>query len=413
MEAKRLVSWATVQLTYVILLTAIAAIALRPRQILSVGDGKPFSRIEDALRGASAGAEIDVFPSSAGYTGTAAMIHTPRLLIKGIGKPVTIHGGDFEYSGKGNTPRAIFQIQPEADGVTIENFELIGARNATYNGAGIRINAASGCTIRNCNIHGNDMGIMSNGQEGNAHAAEHQLIERCQIHDNGNIADPGYNHNLYLGGTSVTVRFCTISHSLTGHNLKSRAHFTLIEFCEIFGSANREIDFVESWDTRRPHSNAVLVGNIITKDPDCKGNRVVINFGEESGRRDGTLYLINDTIRTPFHSAVIELSSEYAHARLDNNVIQNRSDAHPLLIAVEKGARPSNVTGNTNVLSPAYDVSSTSLNPETLTTTQSSPPTPAFYADGSGQRVPVIIGFRHTRGEGWQKVTTPSIGAGN
>ncbi|MFN8219030.1 MAG: hypothetical protein U0S12_02720 [Fimbriimonadales bacterium] len=44
------------------------------------------------------------------------------------------------------------------------------------------------------------------------------------------MADPGYNHNLYLGGTSVTIQFCEIYGALTGHNLKSRAHFTRVQY---------------------------------------------------------------------------------------------------------------------------------------------------------------------------------------
>ncbi len=396
----------------IILATAIA-LCVRPLEILAVGDGKPFARIEDAVKAASPGTEIDVYPSTAGYKSTADKIKLSGLTIKGVGKPVTIDGSSYEYSGKGSTARAIFQIEPDANGVSIENFELKGAHNGSFNGAGIRINAANRCSIRHCDIHGNDMGIMSNGQDGNPHAGEDQLIEHCQIHENGNAADPGYNHNLYLGGTSVTLRFCSISHSLTGHNLKSRAHFTLVEYCEIFGSANRELDFVEAWDTRRPDSNAVLIGNVITKDPECKGNRVVINFGEEGGRRNGSLYLIHNTIRTPFHSAVVNLSSPLAHAYLMNNVIQNRSDAHPTLVAVDRGALLSNVIGNTNVLSPTFDIANTNLNPQTLTTTLSSPPTPASYEDGSGHRVPVVINYHHTKGQGWEKATAPAIGAGN
>ena len=396
-----------------LILTAAITIGFHPREILAVGDGKPFASIEDALKSAKTNDEIDVYPSASGYKATAAMVRVPGLTIKGIGTPVTIDGGNSDYTGRGAIPRAIFQIESGADDVTIQNFELKGAHNGSYNGAGIRINAANRCTIRDCDIHGNDMGIMSNGQDGNSHAAEDQLIERCKIHENGNTAEPGYNHNLYLGGTSVTLRFCTISHSLTGHNLKSRAHFTLVEYCEIFAAANRELDFVESWDTRRPHSNAVLIGNLITKDPACKGNHGVINFGEEGGRRDGTLYLINNTVKTPFQSAVMDLSSATAHARLINNVIQNRSEAHPVLITVERGALLINVTGNTNALSAPYDITGTALNPQTLTTTPSTPPVAASYEDGQGHRTPVVVTHRHLKDQGWVNATSPTLGAGN
>ena len=130
----------------------------------------------------------------------------------------------------------------------------------------MRINAAKNVTIGDCEIYDNDMGIMSGGAVNDEHAAENQLIENCKIHANGNAKDSGYNHNLYLGGTSAVISHCEIFGSLTGHNLKSRAHFNRIEYCYIHDAANREIDLVEGWDTERAESNALLIGNVIVKD---------------------------------------------------------------------------------------------------------------------------------------------------
>ncbi len=404
---------------------SIVLLSIR-REVLSVGDGKPFARIEDAVKAAHAGDEIDVYARAEGYQGTAVMVHVPGLKIVGIGKPIAIDGAGFDYSGVGSTPRAIFQVNPEADGVTIENFELRGAHNRTYNGAGVRINQAKRVTIRNCDIHDDDMGIMSNGLDGDRHAAEDQLIDRCTIHRNGNAADPGYNHNLYLGGTSVTVQFCTIDHSLTGHNLKSRAHFTLVKYCHIFASANRELDFVEAWDTQRQNSNAVLIGNVIEKDPDASGNRTVINFGQEGGRRNGTIFLIDNTIKTPFQSAVLELSSPTVFARFVDNLIENTTEAHPVLVGLGTGAALASVTGAYNVISPAYDVTGTGIDTATLYTDPRRHVAPgqdrsrlpfdpgrASYVDGLGVRHAVTAEYRHSPTRGWYQPKSPSIGAGD
>jgi hypothetical protein len=407
------------------MLPSLLLLLVRPTT-LAVGDEKPFARIEDAVKAAQAGDEIDVYPKAGGYPATAVMVRTPGLTIVGKTQKIPLDGGDFEYSGVGSIPRAIFQIDPAGDGTTIENFELRGAHNKSYNGAGIRINQASKVTIKDCDIHANDMGIMSGGVDGNSHAAEDQLIDHCTIHGNGNLADPGYNHNLYLGGTSVTVQFCAIDHSLTGHNLKTRAHFTLVQYCVIAASANRELDFVDAWDTRRPNSNAVLIGNVIAKDPDCPGNKTVINFGQENGSRKGTIYLINNTIKTSFLSAIVDLTSPDVEARFVDNLIENTSQAHPLLVAVSKGATLDKVAGASNVISPAYDVAGTRIDPHTLYTDprHSLPPgedrprlpfdpTRATYMDGNGVRHDVKIEYRHSPKRGWYKPTAPSIGAGD
>ena len=395
------------------MLHLLMLLTLRPRPPLAVGDGKSFARIEDAVMVAQPGDEIDVYPKASGYANTAVLIRTPGLKIIGKGERILLDGSQFDYSGAGSVPRAIFQIDPNANGVTIENFELTGAHNHSYNGAGIRINAAKQVSIRGCDIHDNDMGIMSNGTEGDPHAGEDQLIDHCEIHENGNAADPGYNHNLYVGGTSVTVQFCNIRHSLTGHNLKCRAHFTLVQYNVITDSDNRELDFVESWDTRRPNSNAVLIGNIIAKDPDCKGNRMTIHFGQEKEHRDGTIYLLNNTIRTPFHSSMLALTGPTVRARLLNNVIENRTDAHPILVSSEGGAVILSVSGSTNVISPSYDLTGTAIDPRTQSTDLSTPPIAASYLDGSGVRQSVTITHRHSPEKGWIKVNSAKIGAGS
>ena len=301
--------------------------------VLEVGPGKDFARLEAALAKARPGDEIVVSPraKNAPYEKTALQITTARLTIRSADpeKRIPLSGEGFDYAGVGSTPRAIVQFNPGADGCTLEGFELSGARNGSDNGAGVRINQANNITIRRCKIFGNDMGIMSNG---NASAkpptpptAANQLIEGCLISDNGTDKSPGYNHNLYLGGTSVTVRACEIARSVTGHNLKSRAHLNLIEYNWIHDSVNRECDFVdEEKNTDIPDSNTILLGNFIVKAAKMSGNKTVIHFGKD-GKADhtGTLFLIHNTIVTAFISPVADLSSPGASAVFINNLIDD------------------------------------------------------------------------------------------
>ena len=253
-------------------------------------------------------------------------------------------------------PRAIFQFNPGSDHCTLEGFELSGAHNSSHNGAGVRINQANHVSVRSCSIHDNDMGIMSNG-DGSLAAAVDQRIEECRIYRNGDPAEPGQNHNLYLGGTSVTLRFCEIHHSLTGHNVKSRAHYTRVEYCYVHHSANREFDLVDAAETARPESDAVLLGNIIVKDPKCNGNHAVIHFGQDGGRpHDGTLYLTFNTIVTPFVSPVVELSTAGAKARFWATSLRRHHQAGQQVAGVRGGApcgtSAAKRTGSTAVFPP-------------------------------------------------------------
>ncbi len=270
--------------------------------LLRVGVGLPFARIEDAVVAAKPGDTVEV--GAGDYPRTAVRITTPSLTILAVGR-VRIDGKGFDYSGAGSVPRAAFQI--EADGTTLRGFEITGAHNASHNGAAVRIAAARNATVTDCDLHRNDMGVMSNGRDGDPHAAENQTFERCHVHHNGDPGEPGQNHNLYLGGTSATLRFCEIDHALTGHDLKSRAHLLRLEHCWLHDAANRELDLVDAWDTERPGSDAALVGCVVQKAPSEAGNHNVVHFGHEKGRRLGTLRFDHCTIESPFSAPVVAL----------------------------------------------------------------------------------------------------------
>lgn len=405
------------------MLAVLVAIGIVRGAVLAVGDGKPFARIEDALSAAKSGDSIEVYPSRAGYTGAAIMVRKSHVAIRGMGeKRIVIDGAGFVYSGEGRVPRAIVQFDPEANGCSISHFELRNAHNASFNGSGVRINHANDVTVSDCDIHDNDMGIMSNGVEGDPTAGSNQLITHCLIHRNGSLKDPGYNHNLYLGGTSVTVEFCDIYGSLTGHNLKSRAHYILVRYCKIHDAANRECDFVEAWDTERANSNAVLIGNVIAKDPQCSGNRMTIHFGREKGLRNGTLFLVNNTILTPFFSPVVGLDSPQAALFLTNNVIVNAQESHPILVEASSGALIQSVSGSNNWISKGYDLSQTGVKPgwsgggSVLEQNRSvggslGKPVRVNALDGEGRPFDASPTYRF-KGGGWEKSAPGFIGAG-
>ena len=272
--------------------------------VLPVGPGHRWSSIAAAVRAADPGDIIKVWPlpQHRAYRRVAVLVNKPQLTIESAmpGKRVLINGTGFNYSGRGPIPRAIFQFDPSARGCTLKGFTLTGAHNRSANGAGVRINAANHVSILDCHIFGNDMGIMSNGSFSRRTGA-FQLINNCHIANNGSLQHAGYNHNLYLGGTSVVISKCDIARSLTGHNIKSRAHITWVEYCMIHGAANREIDLVDArGDTDQPHSDAVVLGCIIIKRRSMSGNHEVVNFGSDGGsNHTGTLYFVHNTIVTP------------------------------------------------------------------------------------------------------------------
>jgi hypothetical protein len=339
---------------------------------LEVGPGEAFQRIEEANAHAHAGDLILVHPRQDGrpYERVAVFVRQKDLSFRAAGaaegRKVKLSGKGFDYSGAGSIPRAIFQFNRGADGCTLDGFELTGAHNRSHNGAGVRINQANRISVRNCSIRGNDMGVMSNGDD-TPDTAVGQRIEYCEIHHNGDPTEPGFNHNLYLGGTDVTLRFCEIYSSLTGHNLKSRAHVTRVEYCYIHDSANRELDLVDAADTARPGSDALVMGCILVKDPHCPGNRAVIHFGRDGGTsHHGTLYLIFNTVVTPFVAPVVQISDPQAKVFFEGNLVSDGGSGqkNQKLIEVQNGASLKSASGVNNWFSGAFGpVEGTALDP--------------------------------------------------
>jgi hypothetical protein len=331
--------------------------------VLEVGPGRTHARPEDALRRARPGDTLLVHPPPGGaYEKVALAVRIPRLTIRAApsrdGRRVRLDGADFEYSGASPVPRAIVQFDPEANGGLLEGFELTNAHNRSSNGAGVRIAAANDVTIRNCEIHRNDMGIQSHGDVAKD-TGRNQRLESCVFHHNGNDRRAGFNHNLYLGGTSVRMTGCEVYAPTTGHNFKSRAHFNWIEASFIHDSGNREFDLVDgAANTEAPGSHAVLTGNVIAKAKDCKGNPAVIHFGQDVGQdHQGTLFLIHNTIVQPFASPVVDLSAPGASAVIANNLVWNggaRPAQPTALAAVRNGAALDRVTGGGNWVSAGF-----------------------------------------------------------
>jgi hypothetical protein len=310
-------------------LAALAALlSVASAETLDVGPDKPYSRIEEAAKQAKPGDEIRIHPLPDGkpHAKVALLVRTPRLAFRGVkaadGRRVCLDGAGYDYSGSGPVPRAILQFDPGADGCVVEGLELRNARNGSANGAGVRVNQASDVAVRDCDIHHNDMGMMSNGDVAKG-TCRNLRIESCLVHHNGSELRAGYNHNLYLGGTSVILRACEVFASTTGHNVKSRAHHNRIEACYIHDSDNREFDLVDAeGNTDVPESHVVLLGNVIVKANPCKGNRSVIHFGQDGGKDHlGTIHMVHNTIVTPYLSAVLELSAPGSGAALYNNIV--------------------------------------------------------------------------------------------
>ncbi len=274
--------------TFILLMLVLAHL---PAAVREVGPGKTYATLA-ALPTLAPGDVVNIYPGTYAEVmrWTASGSSGAPITIRGIGatRPL-IDANTLVVSGSGSIPRAVFQI--EGSYITIEHLEFANARNGN-NGAGIRITAgATNVTVRDCRIHDNDMGMMSD-------TCDAVVIENSEIDHNGTSAFSGYSHNFYMGGTSITIQGCYIHDSIYGQNVKSRAHFNALLYNRIVDSQDGEIGLVDSADTAGANSNAVLIGNVIISKNRGSGwnNSKFIVYGTDGGGpHTGTIYAVNNT----------------------------------------------------------------------------------------------------------------------
>ena len=203
------------------------------------------------------------------------------------------------------------------------------ARNKSVNAAGIRLIGTKYVTIRNCIFTGNDNGLFASGEISDLKVVDTKFLM------NGRNAQ---SHNVYLsGGTSASFFNCDFIGTIGGQNLKSRVRSLSVLACRIEDSKNRELDLVDGITTDR--CEVVISGCKIVKrrsvfqggkyiylvDPDkWIANQHVIQFGIDSKHEypvNGTLYLLNNTIVTPYKYPIVTLSSPGANLVMVGNTV--------------------------------------------------------------------------------------------
>lgn len=278
----------TARLAVMALVTLVTTL---PAAVYEVGSGQTYTTI-GALPTLVAGDTVNIHAGTYNEVKrwTASGAPGSPITIRGVGmaRPL-IDANGKDVSGSGSVPRGVFQIQ--GSHVVVEHLEFANARNGN-NGAGIRVTGgATNVTIRDCRIRDNDMGMMSD-------TCDALLIEACEIDHNGTASFSGYSHNLYLGGTGITLRGCHVHDAVHGQNVKSRAHFTALFYNRIENSQDGEVGLVDAAETTIANSHAVMVGNVViskNRGAGWNSSRFVL-FGSESGNaHHGTLFFINNT----------------------------------------------------------------------------------------------------------------------
>lgn len=238
------------------------------QQVLKVGPGQRFSRPSEAARVAGNGAVVEIYAGS--YDGDVAVWRQNDLTLRGIGERPHLRAAGNAAEGK-----AIWVIK--GDRVTVENLELSGTWVPSRNGAGIRAEGA-GLTIRNCHLHHNEMGILTNPSPNSVVVIEDSEIDH-------NTTDTGRHdrlgHNIYIHrARRFVLRNSHVHGAQTGHQVKTRAQRNEIRNNRIRdgdGAASFLLDIAEG-------GQAEIIKNRFQQSARA-GNRTAIAFAGEARDR--------------------------------------------------------------------------------------------------------------------------------
>lgn len=205
------------------------------------------------------------------YTNDKQVVWTKNnLLIRGVGgKPKLVAGttiANDATNGKG-----IFVI--DGTNTTIENIEFRNCKVQSHNGAGIRIEAPN-VIVRHCIFNGNEMGILAGGTIPTCTI----IVEYSEFLNGGSVANPGYQHNIYINHVDTFIFRYNFSHDAIaeGHELKSRASFNLIIYnriANIYSVDSRTIDLPNG-------GTAIIMGNVIEQGQNSS-NSNLLGYGLE------------------------------------------------------------------------------------------------------------------------------------
>ncbi len=292
-----------------------------PARRLRVGSPNGFLGVNAASRLAQPGDVIEI--AEGNYAGDVAVLQTDDLVICGAGRGAHILAAGRNVEGKG-----IWVVK--GNRVRIENVQFSGAKVSDKNGAGIRAEG-NDLTVRHARFIDNENGILAGEKPDSTITIEHSEF----IH--GGAGD-GRSHNIYIGKIAKLVaRFNVFRDAYIGHNLKSRARESIIEYNRIMDGANGKA----SYQVDLPNGGrALLLGNLIQQGPEAE-NWTLVSFGAEGLEHpDNVLVMAHNTVVNDRHSGLFVQAAKEADCVLINNLFAGKGEIQC------GGARMANVTIN-------------------------------------------------------------------
>ena len=288
---------------------------------LSVGPGKTYAGIADAMPNAHAGDVIEVqggnsYPGMIWLRDSDGGTKDNPVIIRGI----KVDGKRPVLSGVGSGQYENIVLLLNANHVVMESFEVIGDGSDTNYCV---VHKADDVILRDFVIHNC---LHQGGLVGTDDGSGSLTLEYSELYHNGKGDS---SHQIYMTtdetmypGSVFRIQFCYVHDGVGGNNVRSRAERNEIYYNWIEGAFYHELDLVGpiDGDSLPFREDSDIVGNVLIK----KNSewRIARLGGDGDGNTAGRYRFSNNTmVMTDSSTTVISLQNTVQTLEMYNNVI--------------------------------------------------------------------------------------------
>jgi hypothetical protein len=234
-----------------------------------------------------------------------------NLFLVGVGGRPRLEAGVI-IANDANNGKGIFVIS--GANVHVHNIEFANAVVKSNNGAGIRQEGRN-LWVTQCKFDANEMGILC-GNIANCKTT----VEYSEFLNGGSVANPGFQHNIYINHIDTLVFRYNYSHNALaeGHELKSRANYNFILYNRIANETT-----IDSRNIDLPNGGTALVmGNVIEQNQNSS-NSNMLGYGLEglTNTVPHKLYVVNNTfVNKKTTGSFINIANSTALLFVKNNI---------------------------------------------------------------------------------------------
>jgi hypothetical protein len=221
------------------------------------------------------------------------------------------------YSG-GDNARGIWQVT--GSHYKIRGIVFRGGTDGAANGSGLRFKGADTVTVTACLFDHNDNGIQG--------AGTNTVVEFSELTANGDPALTEGQHNVYIQGGSVAIRYSYIHDAAQGQNLHIRANDATLEYNFVARPKRYQGDMMTCTDgTCSGTQHLLLRGNVFIRGTPTNDAQEFVLYDDQGAVPVSFVFtaIDNTFIGNGDGAALVHLANSSGAVQTETGILQNNA----------------------------------------------------------------------------------------